>query len=114
MHTPPYWMFHQHFNTGPTPARYLACSLGSRRYPFISLRKKSAEGGGSLSIQKGGRQIEYEDQDPRIHRKWLEAIRRNGVESQMGDLLDEEAIMAIPESQLTGVIRQPASIGPAV
>jgi hypothetical protein len=114
MHTPPYWMFHQHFNTGSTPARYLACSLGSRRYPFISLRKKSAEGGGSISIQKGGRQIEYEDQDPRIHRKWLEAIRRNGVESQMGDLLDEEAIMAIPESQLTGVIRQPASIGPAV
>jgi hypothetical protein len=114
MHTPPYWMFHQHFNTGPTPARYLACSLGSRRYPFISLRKKSAEGGGAISIQKGGRQIEYEDQDPRIHRKWLEAIGRNGVESQMGDLIDEEAVMAIPESELTGVIRQPASIGPAV
>ena len=44
MYTPPFWMFHQHFNTADQPARYVACSLGSRRYPFISLRRKSAEG----------------------------------------------------------------------
>ncbi len=114
MYTPPFWMFHQHFNTCNEPARYLACSLGSRRYPFISLRKKSAEGGGSVSIQDGGRQIEYVDQDPRVHRKWLEAIAANGVESEMGDLFDEEAIMALGEEDLTGVIQTPASIGPAV
>ena len=114
MYTPPFWMFHQHFNTCDHPARYLACSLGSRRYPFISLRKKSAEGGGSTPIQKGGRQIEFEDQDPRIHRKWLEAIRETGVESEMGDIFDEAAILALPPSELTGVIRQPQSIGPAV
>ena len=29
-------------------ARYLAGSLGSRRYPFISLRRKSSEGGGPV------------------------------------------------------------------
>jgi mannose-6-phosphate isomerase-like protein (cupin superfamily) len=114
MYTPPFWMFHQHFNTCDHPARYLACSLGSRRYPFISLRKKSAEGGGSTPIQKGGRQIEFEDQDPRIHRKWLEAIRETGVESQMGDIFDEPAVLALPQSELTGVIRQPQSIGPAI
>ncbi len=114
MYTPPFWMFHQHFNTCNEPARYLACSLGSRRYPFISLRKKSAEGGGSIRIQDGGRQIEYADQDPRIHRKWLEAIAANGVESQMGDLFDEDAIMALGDDDLTGVIQTPASIGPAV
>ncbi len=114
MYTPPFWMFHQHFNTCDEPARYLACSLGSRRYPFISLRKKSAEGGGSLSIQQGGRQIEYGDQDPRIHRKWLDAIAANGVKSQMSDLFDEDAIMALGEEALTGVIQTPASIGPAV
>jgi uncharacterized RmlC-like cupin family protein len=114
MYTPPFWMFHQHFNTCPEPARYLACSLGSRRYPFISLRKVSAQGGGSTSIQDGGRQIEVEDQDPRIHRKWLEAIKENGVKSQMGDLLDEDAIMKLDKSKLTGVIQQPTSIGPAI
>ena len=114
MYTPPFWMFHQHFNTCRKPARYLACSLGSRRYPFISLRKKSAEGGGSTSIQNGGRQIEYEDQDPRIHRKWLEAMAVSGVPSEMGDIFDEPAIMAIPKEKLTGVIQQPRSIGPAV
>ncbi len=114
MYTPPFWMFHQHFNTCDRPARYLACSLGSRRYPFISLRKRSAEGGGSISIQQGGRQIEYEDQDPRLHRKWLEAIAKNGVASRMGDIFDEPKIMSLPQSELTGVIRTPKSIGPAV
>ena len=114
MYTPPFWMFHQHFNTCDKPARYLACSLGSRRYPFISLRRKSSEGGGSVSVQQGGRQIEYEDQDPRIHRKWLEAILENGVESQMGDIFDESAIMLLPTEALTGVIQTPRSIGPAI
>jgi hypothetical protein len=106
-------MFHQHFNTCPKPARYLACSLGSRRYPFIALRRKSSEGGGSLSVQQGGRQIEYEDQDPRIHRKWLEAIRETGVKSEMSDIFDEPAILALPPESLTGVIQTPRSIGPA-
>ena len=112
--TPPFWMLHQHFNTCDKPARYLACSLGSRRYPFISLRRKSAEGMGSTSIQQGGRQIEYLDQDPRIHRKWLEAMAENGVASKMGDVFDEPAIMALPKEKLTGVIQMPRSIGPAI
>ncbi len=114
MYTPPFWMFHQHFNTCDEPARYLACSLGSRRYPFISLRKVSAQGGGSTSIQDGGRQIEYLDQDPRLHRKWLEAIKENGVKSLMSDIFDEDAIMKLDKSKLTGVIQQPRSTGPAI
>jgi mannose-6-phosphate isomerase-like protein (cupin superfamily) len=110
MYTPPFWMFHQHFNTCPQPARYLACSLGSRRYPFIAMRRKSAEGGGSTSVRDGGRQVEYDDQDHRIHRKWLEAIRESGVSSDMGDLFDEEMIMKLPAESLTGVISTPASV----
>ena len=47
MYTPPFWMFHQHFNTCGKPARYLACAIGSVRYPFISLRLVSNAGGGS-------------------------------------------------------------------
>lgn len=114
MYTPPFWMYHQHFNTGDTPARYVACSLGSRRYPFIALRRRSAEGAGAVSVSKGGRQIEYEEQDPRVHRKFLEELAKTGVPSEMGDLFDEPAILALPESELTGVIETPQSIGPAV
>jgi mannose-6-phosphate isomerase-like protein (cupin superfamily) len=114
MYTPPFWMYHQHFNTGDTPARYVACSLGSRRYPFIALRRRSAEGAGAVSVSKGGRQIEYEEQDPRVHRKFLNELAVTGVPSEMGDLFDEPAILAIPETELTGVIQTPKSTGPAV
>lgn len=114
MYSPPFWMFHQHFNTGDIPARYLACSLGSRRYPLLALRRGSAEGAGSRSVSEGGRQIEYGEQDPRVHRKFLEELAKTGGKSQMSDLFDEDAILAIPEEQLTGVIRTPRSTGPAV
>jgi hypothetical protein len=113
MYTPPFWMYHQHFNTCAQPARYLACSLGSRRYPFISLRRKSAEGGGATSVKQGGRQIEYEDQDDRVHRKFIEELQRTGVRSEMGDIFDEATILALPAESLTGVIKTPISIGPA-
>jgi hypothetical protein len=107
MYTPPFWMFHQHFNTCDKPARYFACSLGSRRYPILGLRRRGAQGLAKLSVSKGGRQIEYEDQDPRIHRKWLDALARNGVASEMGDIFDEAAIRALPPEKLTGTIQMP-------
>ena len=114
MYTPPFWMFHQHFNTSEKPARYLACAIGSARYPFISLRRVSTEGGGSTSVKQGGRQIEYEDQDNRIHRKFLEEIAKTGVKSVMGDIFDEPAIMAIPKETMVGVIDTPKLKGPAI
>ena len=114
MYTPPFWMFHQHFNTAKVPARYVACSLGNARYPFLSLRRRSTEGGSTTSVKQGGRQIEYEDQDPRIHRKFLEEIAKTGAKSMMGDLFDEDAILKIPNDKLTGVIQNPQYAGPAV
>ena len=81
--------FHQHFNTSAKPARYLACSLGSRRYPIISLRRNSGAGLGSTSVTQGGRQIEYEDQDSRIHALYLETLAQSGVQSGMGEFIDE-------------------------
>jgi hypothetical protein len=41
------------------------------------------KGAVSLSIKDGGDQIEYEDQDPRIHREWLEEMKKNGVTPKM-------------------------------
>ncbi|NKQ12732.1 hypothetical protein [Pseudomonas sp. SST3] len=82
--------FHQHFNTSQEPARYLATGVGGLRYPFTTDRRKSLlgmkpgeKGAVSTSIKNGGDQVEYEDQDPRIHRIWLEEMAKNGITPRM-------------------------------
>jgi len=85
---PPDMMYHQHYNTAPHPSRYLAVALGSLRYPFTS-EKRDLFAGVDVNVRDGGRQIEYADQDPRIHRMYLEELDRNGVDSRMGDYIDE-------------------------
>lgn len=90
---PPHHMFHQHFDTSLQPARYLAVGFGSKRYPVVQLRRAGMENNRSdLSIKKGGRQVEYEDQDPRVHELWLREIGKTGVPSQMGKHFAEDAI----------------------
>jgi len=87
---PPAEMFHQQFNTCDSPARYLAFLFGTKRYPIIEERRaNSLVTRTDISIKEGGRQIEYADQDPRIHEMWLKDMRANGVASRMGDYIDE-------------------------
>ncbi len=86
---PPEGMFHQHFNTGGEPARYLAISMGSHRYPVLGHKLKLKQAP-DASIQEGGAQINYEDQDPRIHDIWLRELAGTGVASRMGKYFDEE------------------------
>ena len=82
--------FHQHFNTSQEPARYLATGVGGLRYPLTKAKRRSLMGLGpdekgavSTSIKEGGDQVEYEDQDPRIHRLWLSEMEKNGVIPKM-------------------------------
>jgi mannose-6-phosphate isomerase-like protein (cupin superfamily) len=89
LYVPELMMFHQHFNTSKVPARYLAISLGSRRYPFTKFKRDGVAGETDTDVKKGGRQIEYVDQDPRVHRKWLDAIAKTGVVSDMSAYIDE-------------------------
>jgi hypothetical protein len=42
-----------------------------------------------VSIREGGGQIEYADQDPRIHALWLSELGKTGVRSRMGKLFDQ-------------------------
>ncbi|MFM2129316.1 MAG: hypothetical protein RL477_862 [Pseudomonadota bacterium] len=81
-------IFHQHFNTGKNPARYLPFALGSLRYPLVEAKKQIFLGV-DVDVKKGGNQIEYTDQDPRIHAMFLAELDRNGVQSLMGDYIDE-------------------------
>jgi mannose-6-phosphate isomerase-like protein (cupin superfamily) len=86
---PPEGMLHQHFNTGPEPARYLAVSMGSHRYPVLTHKVKLKQAP-DASVQEGGAQINYEDQDPRIHTIWLRELAKTGVPSRMSKYFDEE------------------------
>jgi mannose-6-phosphate isomerase-like protein (cupin superfamily) len=81
-------IFHQHFNTSREPARYMAIALGSLRYPLTTDKVKIFKGV-DVDVKQGGAQIEYTDQDPRIHALYLSELAKNGVKSEMGDQFDE-------------------------
>ncbi|MGE0652710.1 MAG: cupin domain-containing protein [Alphaproteobacteria bacterium] len=65
---PPSQWFHQHFNSGNEPARYLALRWGSNRYEFSTHGQDDSRGATETSVKEGGNQIEYGDEDPEVHR----------------------------------------------
>jgi cupin superfamily acireductone dioxygenase involved in methionine salvage len=92
--TPPEQMFHQHFNTGPTPSRYLAVQFGTVRYPMIWAKLEKWTSRNDMSVKEGGNQVEYEDQPSHLHKIWLDEIDKSGVDSEMGEIFDEDKIRA--------------------
>jgi mannose-6-phosphate isomerase-like protein (cupin superfamily) len=74
--------FHQHFNAGAEPLRYLAVAMGSERYPMLARKLRRREVF-DRSVNEGGLQIEYADQDPRFHPMWLAELAKIGVASRM-------------------------------
>ncbi|MDX1483241.1 MAG: hypothetical protein R3229_02065 [Alphaproteobacteria bacterium] len=84
-------IYHQHFNTCDHPVRYVATAMGSTRYPFTA-DKKAIKMGVDVNEADGGFQIEYADQDPRIHRIYLEELAKNGVDCRMGEFMDEATL----------------------
>ena len=93
--------FHQHFNASKFPARYLATGVGGLRYPLTMQQRRSLmgvkpgdKGAVSLDIKEGGDQIEYEDQDQRIHPIWLEEMSKNGVTPRMEKYFPEDGTPA--------------------
>jgi mannose-6-phosphate isomerase-like protein (cupin superfamily) len=85
-------IFHQHFNTNPAETRYVATAYGSGRYPF-SEDKRQVKMGNDVSVKQGGAQIEYEDQDPRIHKIFLDALAKTGAKSRMHEFIDEAILL---------------------
>jgi len=79
MVVPPENWWHQHFNAGDKPARYLALrAFGSKKFRGAGKNYKP-----SVDRKKGGSQIEYEDEDSLVRRWFEEALARRGVASQM-------------------------------
>jgi hypothetical protein len=76
--SPAHMEYHQHFNTGPTPARYLALRLGALD------RSGNGEAGvdlpmSTISEREGGWQVDYEDQDPEIHALFERECAKHGA-----------------------------------
>ena len=80
---PPCDWFHQHFNSGDTPVRYLALRKGGGGRFKYPINFNDGEGPG-VSLKEGGGQIEYEDEDPNIHREFENAMAKAGARCAMG------------------------------
>jgi hypothetical protein len=93
VYAPPDQMFHQHFPTSRQSARYLAIGHGSLRYPY-SQSMRQIFLGSDVDLKSGGNQIEYGDQDPRIHALYLNELAKSGVECRMEKYLNPHSVKA--------------------
>ena len=57
-------------------------ALGNERFPFTETNRRGKMGI-DVSVKDGGMQIDFEDQDPRIHGMYLEALAHSGVGCEM-------------------------------
>jgi|SRR5579871_4001466 len=70
--------FHQHFNTGPSRARYLALRLGALdSHSNNELRGELPLS--SISIREGGWQIDYQDEEPWVYELFERECAKNGA-----------------------------------
>src|SRR5438067_3022710 len=83
---PPDRWFHQHFNTGPDPAKYMATTWIGGKYWV-----KALGGGGrthrlnTISFRHGGNMIDYGDEDPAVRATFADELKKNGIEFGMWD-----------------------------
>jgi mannose-6-phosphate isomerase-like protein (cupin superfamily) len=72
--------YHQHFNTGPAAARYLALRA-DQDTQYGKTRRFS-----DVSEREGGGQVEYEDENPEIHRIFEAELQEHSVSCKMSAL----------------------------
>jgi hypothetical protein len=75
---PPNMWFHQHFNTGTTPARYLAF-----KHEGVAIRNAQGVPKAWISRRAGGDQIDYIDEKPEIRRIFAGELAKHGIASRM-------------------------------
>jgi len=80
MIVPPNMWFHQHFNTGRTPARYLAF-----KHEVVSIRNAQGVPKAWISRRLGGDQIDYADELPVVRSTFREALKEKGLSPKMDE-----------------------------
>jgi oxalate decarboxylase/phosphoglucose isomerase-like protein (cupin superfamily) len=80
---PPNMWFHQHFNSGPAPARYLA---------FKHWSPRNAQGVpiSWISRRLGGTQIDYADEHPKVRQLFADALGKHSLTPRMDDVYAAE------------------------
>jgi oxalate decarboxylase/phosphoglucose isomerase-like protein (cupin superfamily) len=85
MIVPPNLWYHQHFNTGTAPARYLAFKAEG-----VAIRNAQGVPKAWISRRLGGDQIDYADESPRIRQWFQDALKQRGLESRMEKAYEAE------------------------
>ena len=82
---PPNKFFHQHFNSGATPARYLAF-----KHEVALIRNSQGVPTAWISRRVGGEQIDYADETPEIRSMFASALAKHGMTPRMEDAYQKE------------------------
>jgi len=93
MVVPPNMWFHQHFNTGSTPARYLAF-----KHEATSIRNVQGVPKAWISRRLGGDQIDYADEKPSIRASFAEALAKHGMNPRMEEAYNAELVELPPRA----------------
>jgi hypothetical protein len=83
VYSPSNGWFHQHFNTGPIPAKHIAFRPLGGKYSLGFHHNRRDHGDPNRNIGNGGTRIDFEEEDPAIRRDFEVALRESGVTSQM-------------------------------
>jgi oxalate decarboxylase/phosphoglucose isomerase-like protein (cupin superfamily) len=91
MIVPPNMWLHQHFNTGTTPARYLAF-----KHEGVAIRNAQGVPKAWISKRLGGDQIDYSDENPETRREFERELARHGLKSAMDKAYAAEKVDQAP------------------
>jgi len=97
MIVPPNMWFHQHFNTGTTPARYLAFKAEG-----VAIRNEQGVPKAWISRRVGGHQVDYADESPKVRQTFAEALAKVGLQPRMDEAYQAELADLPPANPLRG------------
>jgi oxalate decarboxylase/phosphoglucose isomerase-like protein (cupin superfamily) len=94
MIVPPNMWMHQHFNTGTTPARYLAF-----KHEGVAIRNAQGVPKAWISRRIGGDQIDYRDENPETRKQFEQELAKHGLKSKMDNAYAAEVGEQVPAAK---------------